>query len=660
SDNAAVSLLCSKTWFPQVIVEKHQMGSTGPRYSVPPPHDPIAENIDESMWNWTWIFGSNMAKDMTRDGCEGVSQHWEFDDYWPGSTLTAEWKNVIGLLTECASVQVAKPIYVEKSELRTSGKGLGEYAKSINMPKPWEGGWWRLGDIVKFELSSTRSLIKTGSIHRKDILIHRNKVAVEEVNKGKTMAPFYYIFPAEQHDEGELANLLTLLDEHGVSVFKTTKELVIEGKIYKAGDFVVPLSQPFRSFIKEVLEAQAYPERHYMAGGQLIEPYDITSWSLPLHMGVNLFEIDTPQSELAGSIQKVGFPLDQKFSIPEETKTLIFPVRKNESFKAAFAALAKEIQVFRAEEEMTVAGLEIKKGDFVVPYKKKDQEDWKKIIEGLKTVVPSVTEEIKNGIAEVEMPEIALIETNFHDMDAGWTRYILDNYHIPFTVLKPGEVALKQLSAFDVIILPDNDKEILLSGKNKSGSGTYNIPAYDPQFTKGLTKDGQQDLIRFVNDGGIIISWGRSAQLFMGAQSLKNPGGVTEDFQLPVNDISETLQKQKLYCPGSLLKVELKEDFPLTYGMEKTANVFTRARPVFSTSVPYFDTDRRVIAAYPEDDKDILISGYIDNEKLLEGKAAMVWAKKGKGQFVFYGFYPQFRASTTGTYKLLFNALLLK
>ena len=89
---------------------------------------------------------------MAADGLAGVSQHYLFDDYWPGSTETALWKNIIGLLTECASVQFAKPIYIEKNELVARGKGLGEYKKSINMPMPWEGGWWRLGDIVDYEL----------------------------------------------------------------------------------------------------------------------------------------------------------------------------------------------------------------------------------------------------------------------------------------------------------------------------------------------------------------------------------------------------------------------------------------------------------------------------------------------------------------------------
>ena len=270
----------------------------------------------------------------------------------------------------------------------------------------------------------------------------------------------------------------------------------------------------------------------------------------------------------------------------------------------------------------------------------------------------TLTEEISENLEEMTMPRIALIETNFHDMDAGWTRYIFDKYYIPFTSVKPGEVKEKKWSEFDVIVFPDTDKSVLLEGKYKASGGTYNVPNLDPKYSKGIGKEGLQELLKFVNNGGKIISWGESAGLFLGMQTIKLSETEKEEFQLPVNDVSEAIKQKGLYAPGTLLHIDLVENHPLTLGMPEKACVFSRGRPVFSTSIPYFDTDRRVIATFP--DENVLASGYATKHELLEGKSAMVWAKKGKGQFIFYGFYPQFRASTSGTYKLLFNALLLK
>jgi len=85
ADTRAIARIYNLEWFPQVMVEKHQMGSLTARYFVPPNHDPIAENIDARLWNWSGIFGSNMMKDMTEAGLAGISQHYLFDDYWPGS-----------------------------------------------------------------------------------------------------------------------------------------------------------------------------------------------------------------------------------------------------------------------------------------------------------------------------------------------------------------------------------------------------------------------------------------------------------------------------------------------------------------------------------------------------------------------------------------------
>ncbi len=654
-DTKAIARISNKDWFPQVMVEKHQMGFTTARYFVPPFHDPIAENIDAGFWDWIGVFGSNLLKDMTRDGCAGVSQHYLFDDYWPGSTETSLWKNVIAMLTECASAKYATPIYVEPTELTARGKGLSEYKKSVNMPLPWKGGWWRLSDIVKYEISSTYSILNTAALHREEILKFKNDMCKKNVKLGKTTPPYYYILPQNQHDLSEFVNLVNLLDEHGVNVFKLNKKIVFNNKIYNKGDIVVPLAQPFRSFIKEVMEKQKYPERHYTPGGKLIKPYDITSWSLPLHRGVKSYEINEKIPGMENALVPVKIPFYLKTDIPLNFKYAVFPVNNNESFKAMFIAKKAGLTVLRLEEDTNLNGNLIKKGSFII---KGDKSKIKNIISKL-SVSPIYSESISNLKTEtVKIPRIALVETFFHDMDAGWTRFIFDTYSIPYKVLHPGDFSKVDLEKnFDLIIFPDANSQVLLQGKY-GGEGHYYIPSYPPQYTKGMGKKGLSKVAKFINDGGTVISWGQSTKLFMSTLSFKYGKGKIEQFNLPVSDLSMSLRKSGLYCPGSLVKIRFIKDTPITFGMEKEIGVFFRGRPVFATRIPNFDMDRKVIAAFPEDDN-LLMSGYCENCKLLENKAVLVWLKKNRGQLILFGFNPQFRASTPVSYKLIFNSILM-
>jgi len=162
--------------------------------------------------------------------------------------------------------------------------------------------------------------------------------------------------------------------------------------------------------------------------------------------------------------------------------------------------------------------------------------------------------------------------------------------------------------------------------------------------------------MKFLDNGGLIVSWGASTDLFTGLLKIKRSDTEMEEFQLPFNNVSKDMTG--LYVPGSFVRINLKQNHPLTYGMPAETGMFYRGNPVFETSVPNFDMDRRVIATFPE--KDILLSGYIEMEELLKKKPCMIWLKKGKGQLVLFAFNPQFRASTAADYKLLFNALLLK
>ncbi len=654
-ETKAISRVFSTEWYPQVMIEKHQMGSRSARYFVPPMHDPIAENIDGTVWNWTWVFGSHMSTDMTRKGLKGISQHYLFDDYWPGSTETCIWKNTIGMLTEAASVKHATPIFVEPNELGGYGKGLSEYKKSINMPDPWPGGWWRLGDIVQYEIESTKSILKTSALYHDEILNGRNEVARKEVDKGYNEPPFYFVLPPDQHDKSEWVTLVNLLTEHGVKVYQLSKSYIMNNTEYPAGSVVVPLAQPIRPFIKEVLEAQTFPERHYTPGGELIRPYDITSWSLPLHRGLKADEIKTRDLKFEELFTEIRGIFSLKTAKTGDENTMVFPSGNNESYKAAFLALGQGLEVKRTDKTITVDNKEIPAGSFIIPAAGKKTQ---KILDAVTVSPLFVSNGDRLSAHAVKMPRIALVETYFHDMDAGWTRFVFDTYHVPYKVVRPGNFKKTDFAKkYDVLIFPDADKSVLMKGKYKS-KDHYSVSNYPPEYTKGIEKEGMEKLMTFLDKGGIILSWGRSSDLFMGPLEIKRGKDKKEEFQLPVRNIAEQVKKQGLYCPGSLLKIKLLQDHPLTYGMEKEAGVFYRGRPLYATSIPSFDMDRRVIATFPE--KDILMSGYCQNADKLGNKTVMVWLKKGKGQLVLMGFNPQFRASTQGTFKLLFNSLLLE
>jgi hypothetical protein len=634
------------------------MGSTGPRYFVPPNHDPIAENVDEGLWNWSAVFGSNLSRDMAADGLSGVASHWLFDDYWPGSTETSHWKNIISFLTEAASCRTATPIFVEPTELSVRGKGLSEYKKGVNLPDPWPGGTWSLGDIVTYELSSMESILATAARHRVEILEYRNDLCRKEVEKGLSEAPYYFVLPSSQPDPGELIALVALLESHGIEVDRLKGDVVVGDLHFAAGDLVVRLSQPYRAFVKEVMESQRYPERHYTPDGELIRPYDITSWSLPLHMGVRSIEVDQRSEKLEGLLEPVSADaLIVKVNLPDELWAVAYPSSSNQSYRAVFAALAAGFEVGRLSHPFGPEGDQLPGGSFVILAGRGSRNELQAIVDR-STIPPRVFDgEMTVARLPVRLPRIGLVETYFHDMDAGWTRYFFDSYGITYRVLHPEDFDTVQLASdFDVIVFPDADIDVLTKGKHKWGD-RYVTNDYPPQFRKPISKSGLGKLTEFITGGGTVVAWGESTAVF--TNGLASPSGDEEadTIELPVRDIGDDLEKEGVFVPGAFLAVDFVSDHPLTWGMPPHGGAFSHGTPVFATSIPVLDTDRRVIALYP--DGELLLSGFIEGESELRNRVVAVWLRAGKGQLALFGFGPQYRGSTPVTFKLVFNALLL-
>lgn len=96
---------------------------------------------------------------------------------------------------------------------------------------------------------------------------------------------------------------------------------------------------------------------------------------------------------------------------------------------------------------------------------------------------------------------------------------------------------------------------------------------------------------------------------------------------------------------------------PLVYGMPADGLVmFMASGQVYEVTSADRSHTVEILTTYIE--RDILQSGWLLGEQVIARKAAAVSVKLGEGQVVLFGFRPQHRDQTHGTFKLVFNTLL--
>jgi len=129
-----------------------------------------------------------------------------------------------------------------------------------------------------------------------------------------------------------------------------------------------------------------------------------------------------------------------------------------------------------------------------------------------------------------------------------------------------------------------------------------------------------------------------------------------DDLRAPCRDVAESLSRDEFSTPGTLLRVSVNPTHPLSYGMPKDAIVYRTDDPVLA--FPSGRSPKGTIVLRYEEGARAIASGWARGAETLYGKAALVETPIGKGTIVLFGFRPQYRGQTHGTYRLLFNALL--
>ncbi|HLW77673.1 MAG TPA: hypothetical protein VKS01_11825, partial [Bryobacteraceae bacterium] len=235
----------------------------------------------------------------------------------------------------------------------------------------------------------------------------------------------------------------------------------------------------------------------------------------------------------------------------------------------------------------------------------------------------------------VKQPRVALYEPWSGNIDEGWTRWLLEQFHFSFARVHNPEIRDGHLrDKFDTIILAEQGARQIMDGM---AEGT--VPG---QYAGGIGEEGAQNLRDFVTAGGTLIAFG-NATLF-----------AVDQFNLPLTNVVQGLSQNQFFCSGSLLKVEIRDpNHEVVQGLPETLPIMFERNPVFDTR-PGFRG--RVLASYVKD-RSPLLSGFLLGAPLIEGKAAALDANYGGGHIILLAFRPQWRGQSHGTYKFFFNAV---
>jgi len=616
-------------WFPEVVYDIHQMGGNGSRLFLPPFADPVNPNLDGTLVEAIGHVGTAMATALADAGRTGVEHQARFDLWWHGGNRSAPVRhNMIGILSEAASARIASPVQLRPSDLRQPARG-------VDFPLPWPGGWWRLRDIVDYELTASEALVRLASRERADFVRRFVGAGRRAVEAGRSETPRAYLIPPAQRDEGARVQLANLLLATGIEIFRARTPFTADGRTYAAGTLVIPLAQPFRAHVKDLFERQVYPERRLYPGGPLIPPYDVTGWTLPLTMAVT---VDSVRNPVTADVERIDSLAPTPGRIAGTGDVVLLANRSNAEATAVWRALAGGAAVEFAPAPFNAAGRSWPPGTLVV--------------RGARATLERAAAELGFDAASVprlaaapgapalrRVPRVGLYKSWNGSMDEGWTRWVLERLGVPFSSLSDSAMRGGNLRArFDVIVLPSESP-----GQIRSGRPAGSAP---PEYTGGLGSAGVEALRAFLQAGGTVVAL-EQASLFA-IEDLAAPATVVHGGRGP----REGQAAVRFSAPGSIFEVNVDHAHPVASGMDSVAAIYFDSSPILDAA-----PGGRAIASYRRDGSPLL-SGFVQGAEMLAGRAALIEAPVGAGRVILFGFSPQHRGQTNGTFKLLTNAIL--
>jgi Zinc carboxypeptidase/Biotin-protein ligase, N terminal len=643
--------LMYRDWLPQAYVDHHQMGSGNARLYIPPYAEPIRPDGDPLVWREMSWWGAHMGNRLEAAGKTGVIGSAIYSGWGHmGFHWITPFHNIAGMLTESASARLATPMFMHPDQLRGGPRGLPQYESQVTMPSLWQGGWWRVRDIVEQQKIAAWATVDLAARNRETVLWNMYLKGTRQTERGANGPVKAYAIAAGQHDPLTVKKLVNMLINSGVEVHQSKGQFFADGRVYGPGSFVVSMAQPKQGLVRWMLGRTFYPDNSYTRDkdNNPIRPYDMSTDTFGEFMGVRS---DPVSERVTADLVKLTAHLPMAGTVAANAPNgYLLSAKLNDSYRAVNLLLDKGVAVRRVA---TADGFT--PGDFIVAGGS-SAAVLADVAKQAGVDFAAITGPLPAGAYEIRKPRIAMYQRyGGGNMDEGWTRLMFEQFNVPFRALMDAELKKGGLeSAYDVIVLPADSVQAMTGerpaggggqpggGGGGFGGGPDNTP---PEYRSGFGAEGVKALQAFVEKGGTLVTFANAGDL------------PIQRFALPLRNVVGGLPGKEFWSPGSTLRVRFDNTNPIAYGMPAEGfALFMAGGQVYEVTSTDRSQDVEIFSTYA--DRDILQSGWLLGEQVIAKKAAAVTVKHGAGKVVLIGFRPQHRDQTHGTFKLVFNALL--
>jgi hypothetical protein len=685
-------------WLPQIMYNHHQTGPAGTVIFTPPFRDPFNYNFDPMIVTGIDLVSDAMHHRFLQEGKPGFTMRSgsSYSTWWNGGLrTTAYFQNIIGLLTEIIGNPTPMSIPANPATILPRG----------DLPAPIEPQPWHFRQSIDYSVTANYAVLDLASRYKDQFLYNIWKMGSNQIERGSrdhwtisnedmtrlqaAMAaqtpassptggrggaafgggrggrggpalsaatynavlkdparrdPRVFIVPASQRDFPTAVKFINALRYVGVEVQQATASFTANGRSYPAGSFIVKTAQAGRAHVLDMFQPQDHPNDMDERGIPR-RPYDNAGWTLALQMGVAFDRVWDDVSGPFKDVEGLASPPPGRIEGTATAGYLLSPA-VNDSFTIANRVMKANGEVYRLDN-----------GTLFVPASAAATAVVQKGVQDLGVNVQGAATAPANRGPRLTPPRIALWDTTTGSMPSGWTRFLLERFEFPYTIVCGAGFDDTNLRAkYDVIIMPSG-----ASFGGRGGDAATPAPS-DPDLRSlcqvstgtGNGAGAEASVRKFVEAGGVLIGAGSAAR------------GVADLLDLPVSDYlvdrepgqpARPLSADKFYVPGSVLRVAVDASASSAAGAESHIDVFFNNNPVFRLApnatergvhpIMWFDTDAP------------LQSGWAWGQNYLEGGTTAFEATVGKGKAFAFGPEITFRGQPHGTFKFLFNAILL-